>query len=332
MIEHPALGRPFGRRNRLRLGYRPSRLELLLLCAALAAAGVGAAVVPLAFRGGVDAAALPDGREATVGLAELAPERPSFGDPVEATLAVAADRRLVDVATITPVLDWRQYGDVSVGRSVSGDGRTAIVRFRFRLECLERACLPSGQESVVALPSPSVFYVARDGLVHELRGSWPPLRVRSRVDELDRATAANGALPFAVDAATLTAGRTGLSGGVAAALGAGSALLVLAAAGVLAWPLVRRRRRVEPVVAADMPATDALGAALSGLAAACAPAPPDERPHALDLVARALDGRGEPELALRARRLAWARHGFDEDELAALRADCEELLRAGVDR
>src|SRR5581483_7868615 len=137
MIEHPALGRPFGRRNRLRLGYRPSRLELLLLCAALAAAGVGAAVVPLAFGGG-DAAALPDGREATVGLAELAPERPSFGDPVEATLAVAADRRLVDVATITPVLDWRQYGDVSVGRSVSGDGRTAIVRFRFRLECLER--------------------------------------------------------------------------------------------------------------------------------------------------------------------------------------------------
>jgi len=131
-------------------------------------------------------------------------------------------------------------------------------------------------------------------------------------------------VPFAVDAAALTSRGGSPPELLAVLLGTATALLVLAAAAVLAWPLVRRRRRPAEPVAASPP--NALRDALASLEAARAPAPPDERPHALDLLARALDGRGEPGLATRARMLAWARPGLDADSLDQLRAECEALL------
>jgi len=307
---------------------RLTRTEQVALLVVAVLAALGGSLAPLFLSGGGGPALLARGHDAAIVLADLSPERPSFADAVEATLTVAVDRRRVDVGTVKPLVELDPYRITAVRRSVSGGGAATLVRYRFQLECVQAACLPGAPVRFVSLPDPVAVYVGSDRRVHELRGSWPPLHLRTRLDGLDQGAIKLGRPPFAVQLDALTGTRYARDPGLLAALlVAAAALLVLCAALVLARPLLRRRGAGlalgEPLPAGEPePVAQALGV----LEAACAPPRPDERPHALDLLARALDARGEPELAREARLLAWSREEIDDDELVTLSARCQALL------
>jgi hypothetical protein len=307
-----------------RIGHatRITRTEILvagLIAAILAAAA--AIALPL-LSGGGGPSVLPAGKDVAVAVTEFEPAHHTFGDRVQATLEIAVDRRRVDVSTVRPLVNLEPYRMLRSERSVHGDGRTALVRYRLTVDCLGRECVPGilGRRDIT-FPQTLVFYAGKGGEVRHVDATWPSLRVLTRVTPPDL-----GSFPLAVQAETLAGGGSYRRDPVMLAwlAAGGAALLLLAAAALLAWPL--RRRRPEPVEEepAAPPEPDSLARAVAAVEGTLAPPPEDERPQALDRLARELDASGHHELAREARVLAWRGGEISDAQLEALLASCRK--------
>ena len=302
---------------------RVRRTEALVAGAAVIALAVAAVLaIPLWSRGGASADLLA-GPPVRAVLAELSPAQHGFADRVHATLDIAVDRRRVDVDTVRPLLSLRPYRVVSTTRSVLGVGRTASVRYRLVLDCLTRACLPGplGKRDVELAPT-IVFYAGPRGKVRRIDAAWPPLRVVGRVSPFDLLS-----MPLALEGDPLAVGPAYRhdAGRLAWLAAATSALLLLVAAALVAPLLVRRRQVVVQLPLEEAPGRLVL--ALDAVQASLLPPPVDDRPQALDRLARELEAAGRKQLAGRARLLAWRSEEIAHERVEELLEACRRALR-----
>jgi hypothetical protein len=302
---------------------RVRRTETLVPAAAVLGLAVAAVLAIPVWSGGGASADLPAGPPVRVALAELSPAQHGFADRVRATLDIAVDRRRVDVDTVRPLLSVRPYRVVSRSRSVLGAGTTAVVRYRLVLDCLTRACLPGplGKRDVELDPT-VVFYTGPRGKVRHVDAAWPQLRVVGRVSPLDLLS-----MPLAIDGDPLAIGPAYRHdpGRLAWLAAAASALLLLLAAAVVAPLLVRRRHVVLELPVEEAPR--GLVLALDAVEASLLPPPADDRPQALDRLARELDAAGRKQLANRARLLAWRSEEIAPERVEELLEACRRALR-----
>jgi hypothetical protein len=279
------------------------------LAAAVALCAVAAVVVVAATRSGSGSGrpAAPISASAT-----LSPAVALFGSVVTAELTVSTDPRRVDPRTIGVDATFPPYTPLGrPHRRRTADGRTAVVRFTYRLQCLAAACSHPGGQAAVQLP-PAVVTWRPSG---RALVSWPQAAVASRLTSADLA---QRSLHYATDSAgagyrvdPIVVGWTAIAGAV---------LLLLAVGGGGA---VRLRRRPEPPPV--RPPTE-VELALQRLDRARERGQAERR-AAIGRLAEALEREGFPELTPLARRLAWSSHGPS----AAVASELGLLVRAALE-
>jgi len=302
-----------------RIGRKPA---LAVAGTSLAAAlAVVVAIPTLGGNGG--SLRLPPGAPVRVVLAEFSPAQHAFADRVGATLDVAVDVRRVDADTVKPLLSLQPYRIVSTSRSVEHAGDTTLVRYRLVLDCLTRACLPGARgRRDIALAPTVVFYAGPHGKVRHVDAAWPPLRVLGRVSPADIAS-----VSLQLEGEPLAAGPAYKHdpGRLSWLAAAGAALLLLVAAWIVAPLLVPRQPAIVELPAEEAP--DRLALALGAVEAVLQPAPMDDRPQALDRLARELEAVGQKQLASQARLLAWRTEEIPPERVADLLEACRRALR-----
>jgi hypothetical protein len=298
--------------------------RLLLFLAAAVALGV---VAGLLLQSGTDQGSPPArGRTMTISTS-VEPRVQLFGDPVEARIDLLFDRRRVlpaanKIRIEAPFSPFEVVDAPTVERAESGD--LVHLRYTYRLLCLDRRCATGSPRTDVQLPAVRVFYSLAD-IRQRANDSaqWPTVSVASQLTRADLQQArwrANRDLPavsYAIAPGTL-----------AALLALAAVLALLGAAGVGA-PLFAAKR-VAPVLGPD--AEDGLPPLDRALAAVRrvfdSGEVPDRR-RALERLSRELGLAGEPQLATRARELAWSPEPPSPDEVDALAADVHAVNGTG---
>jgi hypothetical protein len=219
-----------------------------------------------------------------------------FGDAFEAALDVRLASGAADAGSVTArltVYPFSTLGRPSVTRY--GDGGDRLLRYRFRLACLEALCLSQEGQGDLLLPDSLVRYRDAAGRVRSLLVGWPPVRIEPR-------DAGIASTRWRTDLTALPAVRTIFpSRFVALVLLAAAALALMLAvrtlrpwlAALFAWttrdrrpPLVRALEQVRHAARhPDLP----------------------ERRRALDLLARVLRGARRAGEGGEATELAWSR-------------------------
>jgi hypothetical protein len=265
----------------------------VLLGAAAAAVGIVLAVV-LWGRGGESPAA---GRAVLVNTA-LSPELPGFADRLSAELRVLVDDSRVDPGSVRIQARFAPYRSLGPPtRSESTRGETTLLRYRFELECLTRACLPRPEPFV--LPPAQIRYRGKGaGLV---TASWPAFLVAPRIkaSDLARPRMRDGLRPL--PEVSYRAGPDALAYG----LGGAGALLVLGAAGLLVGAR-QRPASASQHAAESNGALSPLEAALALVWQAAASGDAHMQRKALERLGTELRRSRMPRLAHTARRLAWS--------------------------
>jgi hypothetical protein len=268
------------------------------IAAAALVAAVAAVAVILLVRGGPGAAA-PTAPIAV--QASLSPAAVHFGDTVTARAAVVVDPARVDVTSLRLVPRFLSYRVALATRGIQHDGASATVSYDLALECLDAGCAPGRPQVALQFPPALLRYRTLTGAAEQYAFAWPEITVASRLDDADRAN------PYA-------SLRTAMSppapyydvspGPLDDGLIAGSALLVLAAGGLL-W--LAFRRRSAPRTTAAVPDADPLGEAVRLVREIAADGHrPELRRLALQRLVTELRASGRIELAESAGRLAWS--------------------------
>jgi hypothetical protein len=232
----------------------------------------------------------------------MEPRTHLFYEPVTAGLDLVFDRRIVREGTIRVTTGFEPYkaGSPRVERTESGD----LVRLRYRwdLECVTAACLPQGGSS-----SRFDFSLGRLDFVIIDQGrsaqpvEWPSIEATSRVGPFDVEQAQWRALTARPPKVSYR-----VSPGVLGAGLLGGAMLLLVAAGALAWQLVPRRVSEDVVETEAERRVSAIERALElALASSVNGGTPEQR-KSLERLARELGAEGLEALTERARRLAWS--------------------------
>jgi hypothetical protein len=305
-----------------------TRRRALLAVAALAVAGAIAGVVLLA-RGVADSgnggSALPNGVPLAV-QATIAPTVALFGDPVQARLDVAVDRRKVDPDRLRIATDFRPFERLDTHRTTRDAGRITYIRQTYALRCLSRQCLqvlpsvaaaaggarPSGRRAT--LFRPARVFVAGSSTVSPLLIQWPTVETLTRVNQ------AEAQLQTFFYHATLTPPDPSYAFAPRTLLG----ILVLGVLVALAIPVALVLRRLEERRRAQLPQPKPelppLERALRLLEWANRQSDGEDRRRALELVAVELLRGGEPNLGAAARELAWSPSSPPADEAGRLGA------------
>jgi len=247
----------------------------------------------------------------------LTPRTPLFGDTVTAQVEFAGDtRRIVpgSVRVDSTFSPFRKIAQPVLVRKVAGDAEYVV--WTASLRCLDRLCVPGKADRRVTFPRAHVTYALRASapgaadVTRSLSVPWPALIVYSRIDPIEvQASDPRNEPPWRADLASLldVTYRTPPTPTAAVAFGL-SALLGLGAI-LLVAPLRRREQEapeafgeLEPAPAPQTPFEQAL----ARLEAAPGDGDVDATRRALELVARELRSRGEPELPGSAQRLAWS--------------------------
>jgi hypothetical protein len=259
----------------------------------------------------------PDPSPAIQARALLSPRNVHFGDTVTAQVEVTLDREKIDADSVRIATDFAPWAPTAQPRRVRHDGGTTTqLRTIWTLRCLASACLPPARALPVTLEAATVTY---DRLRPErasgqrLTARWPRLVSHTRLDpsDLEPAQLGSGRSPFEspwrADMVSLPAVSYRFDPeAVSIPLYVAAGLLGLLGLG-LAY-LGRPRRRPTPVVEAPpRPVLTPLEQALALLEDRVATDGATDRRRALELLAAALAGRGNDDLAHTARRLAWSR-------------------------
>ncbi|HEU0335081.1 MAG TPA: hypothetical protein VFR43_00930 [Gaiellaceae bacterium] len=276
----------------------------------IVALGVGVALLAAALLHD-EAASLPrvDEVRAAAGL-DVGGGR--FGDPVVAGVEVLVPAEAVDPESIRVDASFAPFalaGPPALERRDGGP--TTLLRWRYRLECLERACLPREAGLGVVLPPATVRFVSRSGRAGAVTVGWPQVRSATWLGGADA-----GLLGWRADLAPLPAFDYRIPPRPFAVLLALVAVALAAAGAALLWPAVRR---AVPHAAAPADRRSVLDRALAAVRAAAGGDDAAERRRALDLLARELRRGARRDEAGDARRLAWSRSApmqTEMDELA----------------
>jgi hypothetical protein len=281
----------------------------------VAAVGVGALV--LLFRAARPA---PEPMPAFAGgmavRGTLSPRSFLFGDQLRARLEILIDRDVFDPRKVDVDGQFAPFAVVGEPRRERRDfADLTRIRYVFVLECLRIDCVPESIERPIQFAQAGVNH---DGIAIE-RFSWPGFPIVARVRETSisaipgsdwRATAVVRPAEYRLDATVMVA-LLGIGG--IALLGTSALLAVAGSAGLSRrW----RRLRLTP-----------LERALAVLERANAAGLEQDQRLALDRLADELRTRGAGDLALTARRLAWAEDVPEPGRTAPLSAGVRELLR-----
>jgi hypothetical protein len=305
------------------------RRYTLPVVAALAALGGIAAVVVIAAGGSQEARLAPPAEDAAVLETQVTPSRYGFGDRLLAEVRLTIDRTRVDPESVVSVpvfRPFRRVGAIRVERTDLGD--STVLRFTYPLQCIDRACVPRGEEKELELPLGLVRYSPREGDVVTLPLEFPAVTVVTRLPADVRRDIVARPAALVADPGVDELPALGSRGGpllLGWLLVGGAATIVLVLGGWLAWRL-RPRREAEESAAPAGPALLPLPAALALVEASLGDGE-TERRVALDELARRLDESGEPDLAVEARRLAWSQAGPERERAAELAA----AVRSRVD-
>lgn len=228
----------------------------------------------------------------------LAPRAAEFGDRIVAQAEFLVDPARVEPGALQVVADFAPYrvlGAPAVTRR--NEGGLEELRYRWELDCLQRACLPRESARRVVFTPVRARYPG--GLE---TGVWPALRVDTRVGPQDLA---RPALRF--DVQPLPRATERISPATLRLLLLGGAALALLGAAVLLAPellaLVPAHRRVDR--------RTPLERALAHVRAARVHADPRRR-RALERLAREVE---DPELGTRIRELAWSPPSPEGEEM-----------------
>ena len=295
-----------------------------LIGALIVAAGVG---LIIAARGDEGSALARPRASMTVVSATVRPAAPHFGEPVVAELVVVGDKAAIDPETVRVTPDFTPYEPLGP-RQVRRTETATSVRwhFRFVVRCLREGCAPESSRRTMDFPGAAVVYRFRSAPGPSTAiVDWPEFEVSARVrdDALvpEKWRADLTSLPSVTHARSTTT--------VAAALLGGSLLFALVGIG-LVWLLARPREIESLVTPAEAPVTlTPLDRALQLAREAALDGDSPERRKALERVARELGAEGLPELADRARALAWASGPANAVAVDELISDTHSALNGG---
>jgi hypothetical protein len=299
--------------------------RVVLLLAAAVALGTVAGLLLQSRQGSGSAPA--SGRTMSIATS-VEPRVQLFGDPVTARIDLLFDRRRVlpaanKIRIEAPFHPFEVVDAPTVERAESGD--LVHLRYTYRLLCLDRRCATGNPRTDVQLPPVRVFYSLAD-IRQRANDSaqWPSVSVASQLTRADLQQArwrANRDLP-AVSYA--------IAPGTLAALLALATVLALLAAAAVGAPLFALQRIAGdgdgPAVEDGLPPLDR---ALTAVRRVFDSGEVPDRRRALERLSRELGRAGEPQLAGRARELAWSHEPPSRDEVNALAADVHAVNGSG---
>jgi hypothetical protein len=287
----------------------------------VAAVGAVVALVVVALGGGDEPRLAPPSGEAVVLRATVDPVRYAFGDRLTAEIELVVDRTRADPDSVVPAAFFRPFrrvGPIAVERVELGD--TTVLRYRYRIQCVDRACVPRGAEKAIELPLGLVRYTPVDGDIVTLPLQWPTVEVASRLPAGVQADIRARPAAVLADGSLDELPQLDPTGGpllLGWLLVGAACALVLAVAGWFAWTLRSGRERADGAVR-DLGGMPPLESALGRVERALASGEEPERRRALDELACRLVESDRAELGYEARRLAWSQDGPVPDRAAAL--------------
>lgn len=262
---------------------------------------------------------------------KLNPSSALVGDPIVATVHVFVDSDRIDPSAVKLRQEFTPFGVYSSRRTVTrGIGHAARVDFTYRLQCVTVSCV-EGMERVrsgktilrpIPIPAGTVSFTPRGAAAEtgergaaakpaRLAVAWRPVILRSRLDtdsgerpEPRPSAYHDTGVSTAISASFLGWLSIGFAG-LMALVGGG-----LVAVAVKGHPAIRRLRIPSHLTPLDRALALVRHAREQGDLAG--------QRKALERVAAALADMGEPELAERARRLAWSKDGADDGAIEEL--------------
>ena len=300
------------------------RTLLIVLAVTAVTAGAVAAAIALGTGGGSEAPAAAVEPPADLITAEpsITPVHALFGDPVLAEIVIMVDNRHVDPNSVLVGPRFAPFDRIGNPEITTVEaGATTILRYRFRLQCVSRGCLPGDDAREIELPAVELEWLLIDP-VDQGRTTfrWPTVVVAARTDTAFREQglpqiSSLQAPPVSYERSPSTLRWLMLAGA--------TALLCLVGGGV-AWFLLRRRATAPAAEAVAAPF--ALDDALAGVEDAATSGDARARRTALGRLAELPDVGALDGVASRARALAWSR---DEPAADAMSALVEEIRAAG---
>jgi hypothetical protein len=213
-----------------------------------------------------------------------------FGDSVTAEVEVDYGATVTD-GSIRIVPSFVPYVIVAQRTVPSGSG---VLRIRYSLLCVTDGCLPTRGVRMLRF-EPVGVTGSSGGSRMTVAGSWPALRVLSRLSPSDL----TGGVRFRAPALPPTPRYTVDAGALALGLIAAATLCGLTALALAAGVLARRRWRgahgLTPLELAIAYVRNSVGRSDA------------DRRRALELLAEAIGDEGEPDLAGAAADAAWSR-------------------------
>ena len=293
-------------------------LGLLLL-------GIAVAVV-VVLASGVLGRSEDDNRatgDPVLAAATLSPRVSHFADSVDARVDVAVDTQRVDPASVIVDARFGPYSEVEAPHvERERVGRMERLSWGVTLRCLEDSCRPLRQLERVRFGPLHVRYelASNDGPVAKsVAVEWPALLVSSRIDQLE--LAAENPLaqpPWRAELRQLPAATYRVApGALTGMLFALGGILILGGV-ALCFPTLRRHRAHKHGDVMLAPLEQAL-VLLESQPDSTTDAGPKRQ--ALELVAAELGRRGEHDLELSARRLAWSADDPAYEDTSALARD-----------
>jgi hypothetical protein len=245
---------------------------------------------------------------------DLSPHTQLFGDPVTARVAIAVDVDRVAVGSLRvdgTFGPYQKIGTATVRRSQAGG--TGYVVWTARLSCLDAACLPGKAGKRIVFPPARISYsLIRGGdtarPARSLTVAWPALLAYSRLDRKQLAALdPRDEPPWRPDSTALPAVSYRASPSVLVWLFYGLGAVLIAGSLILLWPVVLREARRAARSGTPSERLPPYEHALWLLEKDVEDGEDVEaRRKALELVALDLGQRGERDLELSARRLAWS--------------------------
>jgi hypothetical protein len=288
--------------------------------------GIAVAVVVVLASGVLDRSK-DDGHVAVnpiLAAATLSPRGSHFADSVDARVDVAVDTQRVDPASVVVDARFGPYTEVEPPHvERERVGRIERMFWGVTLRCLEDSCRPLRQVERVRFAPLRVRYRLDSNDVRVAKSvavEWPALLVSSRVDQLE--LGAGNPLnqpPWRAELRQLPAVTYRVApralAGMLFALGG---IMILGGV-ALCFPTLRRQRAAGKHGSVVLAPLEQALALLESQPDATIDAGPKRQ--ALELVAAELGRRGEHDLELSARRLAWSADDPAYEDTSALARD-----------
>ena len=268
---------------------------------------------------GAESVPIAEDEPAIQARTDLSPRKVLFGDTVTALVEVTLDRNRVDPDSVRVHADFAPWRRLANPERVRRDGETTIsFRTTYVLRCLTSACVSTdvaavqNDTEIQSFGQAQVTYATPEESGSSsrvsLRVPWPRLTVGARFSARDALSAGASTSGWRADLLSLPAFSYRVTPDLLFALLLSVGFVFAIAGGVFAY-LARRRRAppVRPSAERSLePVLTPLERALALLEDSARVDGASDQRRALELVAAALDGRGDLKFGRESRALAWS--------------------------